>query len=294
MIEKSVIEIIVINYKKSDLAIGFCRSLAKLKGHEKVHVLIVDNAADDQSRLALGGLKIAGLEIEVLHEKENWGYFGGARRGLEFLRLKTNEISGNQKLPKWIIISNSDIEFSDPSFIENLEAKSPDNDVALIGPKILSALSGANQNPYMIVRPTGAQMHFYKWVFRFLISCFAYQMLGLVKSLVKNLFFNKIRKSLDRVASDIKAQDIYGAHGAFLIFSREYIEKGGNFDHQPFLFGEEVTIAENCRRLQMRVRYEPDLVVSHIEHATIGIFPSRNMLKFQREASAYCADTYFS
>lgn len=285
------IAIIVVSYKKPELVVTFCESLSRLKGVGQIHVLVVDNAADESSRRVLQGLQQAvhldqvvidrggGPVIEVLHEATNWGYFGGARRGLEHLRLL------NLRTFDWVIIANSDIEFPELHFVERLAALSPDGDIGVIGPTIISHLSGANQNPYMAQRPSAGRMRFYKNVFRNIFTCFIYQMLGLIKSAVKNL--------LGYQPPDHAAGDIYAPHGAFLIFSRAYFARGGTFEHQPFLFGEEVTVAETCRRLGLRARYEPSLVVRHVEHASIGIFPSRKMLSFQREASAFCADTYF-
>lgn len=273
-----LVALIIVNYHKSDLTVRLCETLAALPGSENVRVIVVDNAGDDQSRGILEKTKTTNLCIELLAEETNWGYFGGARRGLEAVRKWREQ-------PDWIIISNSDIEFSDANFLRHLEQLS-ETDVGVVGPCILSGLSSHDQNPYMLERPTAVRMHFLKWVFRFRASCFVYQMAGLLKSLIKRRHASSMPTSV--------ARDIYAAHGSFMIFSRSYFEGGGDFSHKPFLFGEEVTVAEVCRRLTLKIRYEPGLVVSHAEHGTMGWIPNWAMLDFQREASAFCADAYFS
>jgi len=275
---------IVINYKKSDLTVRLCQSLARLKSTTAPRILIVDNGSTDESQKTLAEIKTLPLAVDFLFEKENWGYFGGARQGLSHIRKMGWS-------PEWVIVSNSDIEFTDPEFFEKLNGLSGDHRVGVVAPRILSGLSGRSQNPYMEVRPSVYRMQFYKWVFRFPVTCYPYQMAGLIKSALKGLLTRN--KELES-SPDMEPRRIYAAHGSFMIFSQYYFEGGGAFEHGPFLFGEEVTVAENCRRLGLQVRYFPALTVSHVEHASMGLFPSSRMLAWQKEASAYCADTYFS
>ena len=272
-----MISIIVVNYKKSDLTVGLCRSLVRLGAQGDLRLIIVDNDSTPESREGLKAIEAMPLAVEFLFEKENYGYFGGARKGLEVVKAKWPS--------DWVIISNSDIEFTDPEFFTQLGKENPVGTVGVLAPRVLSGLSGRDQNPYMRERPTSRRMRFYKWTFRYRITCFVYQMAGLLKSLAKS----KVSPNL----ASPKREKIYAAHGSFLIFSQKYFDQGGDFAHAPFLFGEEVTVAERCRQLNLDIVYEPRLVVSHIEHATMGWIPSTNMLKFQREASAYCADTFF-
>ncbi len=286
-----MISIIVVNYKKSDLTVGLARSLVRLGPIPGLRLVIVDNDSTPESREGLRPIESMDLKTEFIYEKQNHGYFGGARKGLEAVK---------QKWPSdWVIISNSDIEFTDPEFFTQLAKENPSAQAGLLAPRVLSGLSGRDQNPYMRKRPTASRMQFYKWMFRYRITCFLYQMAGLVKSLTKSLTKSHTKSVIkSKLSSSVTAspqrEKIYAAHGSFLIFSKNYFDKGGDFAHRPFLFGEEVTVAERCRQLNLEVIYEPQLVVSHIEHATMGWIPSSKMLKFQREASEYCADTFFS
>jgi GT2 family glycosyltransferase len=279
-----MIALIVINYRKSDLTVNLCETLVRLENREALQIIVVDNAADSASRKNLDRCYKMGLKVDVLHESTNWGYLGGARRGLQHIRERGWK-------PDWIIVSNSDIEFNDPNFISKLTSVKSSGDIGVLAPDILLGKSGHSQNPYLPLRPQASRMHFYKWIFRFTVTCFVYQMLGLMKSIAQR---GTERQSLKLNAGKSSSTDIYAGHGAFMIFSKAYFDRGGNFEHKPFLFGEEITVAENCRRLKLKVRYEPSLKVTHMDHGSIGWFPSRSLLNFQREASKFCAETYFS
>ncbi len=287
-----MIAIIIINYRKSDLTVRLCQTLTRVRrAKSELSVVIVDNGSDEGSRAVLEGAKATGLAIETLSEQTNWGYLGGARCGLK--AIERWEVA-----PDWVIVSNSDIEFDEPHFLENLESLL-DPEIGVVAPSILSGISHKNQNPYMVVRPRAQRMHFLKWVFRFKVTCFLYQMAGLLKSLAKRQLESPVAEPMTETTPGPggerrdPARAIYAPHGSFMIFSRRYFERGGNLEHKPFLFGEEVTVAENCRRLGLKVWYEPSLVVSHADHGTMGWIPSDLMLRCQREASAFCADTYF-
>lgn len=277
-----MIAIIIVNYRKSDLTVETCRSLARQDGRELLKVLIIDNAATAESQMILNAVKELPIMTEIISEHKNLGYFGGARRGLELIRIRGWK-------PRWVIVSNSDIEYPVPDFMKRLSELSDTGDIGVMAPRIESGLSGVDQNPYMLKRPGAWRMHFYKWVFRYYPTCFLYQMLGLMKALVKR----RLRLKEGEETASRNPQDIYAAHGAYLIFSNEYFRRGGDFGHEPFLFGEEVSVAETARSKGLKVRYEPSLVVRHAEHGTMGWIPDRRLLGFQREASAFCADHYF-
>jgi hypothetical protein len=62
-------------------------------------------------------------------------------------------------------------------------------------------------------------------------------------------------------------------------------------DHVPFLYGEELMVAETTRRLQLDILYDPRFRIMHVEHSTTGKSASARL--HQAAAASYCADTYF-
>jgi hypothetical protein len=89
---------------------------------------------------------------------------------------------------------------------------------------------------------------------------------------------------------------IYAPHGSLMIFSDVYFQGGGNFEHPCFLFGEEFTVAENCKKLQLEVVYCPSIKVKHYQHGAIGtwsnIFSYKNY-QFRKVSAEKCYSLYF-
>jgi GT2 family glycosyltransferase len=80
---------------------------------------------------------------------------------------------------------------------------------------------------------------------------------------------------------------IYAPHGSVIAFHRRYFSEGGNLKHPVFLFNEELTIAEKCRRLGFTVMFEPSLRLIHDKHQATGMWRSGRILRAQAEAAEY-------
>lgn len=279
MTQKFDVVLIVINYKKPELVQKLIASMNGMAVSERVLTLVVDNETTRHSQDVLEELE--GSNVRVLFEEKNLGYFGGAQLALTW--VKESGLA-----PEWVIISNSDIEFSQKSFWERLLSLPVTEDLGVIAPRIASGISASDQNPFQGKRPTATRMHFYKWCFRWYVTGAAYYMLGLLKDSLKG----KSQAKTSQAAA--KREEIYAPHGAFIVFHRNYFERGGDFVHGAFLYNEEFTVAETCREKGLKVVYEPSLAVEHAEHATLGVLPSRAAIKFHGEASRYTAERYFS
>ena len=277
----SEIALIVIDYKKPQLVKSLVASASGLEARERVQILVVENEANEAIRRTVEELE--GPGVRALFEDRNWGYFGGAQVGLEWLDSQSWK-------PEWIIVSNSDIEFPQREFFRKLLDYRVPADLGVLAPGILSGLSMDDQNPFYVSRPASWRMHFYKWCFRWYATGAAYGMAGVAKDYLKG----KLGGDGSHAPTPRSAGEIYAPHGAFIIFHRNYFERGGSFKHGAFLFNEEFTVAETCRETGLKVVYEPGLQVRHADHATMGSFPSRNVIKFHGEASRFTADRYFS
>jgi GT2 family glycosyltransferase len=194
-------------------------------------------------------------------------------------------------MPDWVIVSNVDLLITDPQFLQKLTALKGAPRVGAVAPRIVSALTGKNQNPFLRSRPSAIRMHLYKWLYRSWIALNAHDLASAV--------FHRLRSAvgqLTRTTADLgrdSGRKIYAAHGSFLVLSKEYFRAGGTLDFPCFLFGEEIYLAENLRRLGLDVVYEPSLEVVHQEHKSTKLLKSRKLARFVASSAAYCADTYF-
>ncbi len=272
--------LICVKYGSDAESERYLESLRNLRGHQSLHVLLVDNP--DGAELSEVS---TGRNATVVRSEKNLGYFGGARSGLSlYLR--------DHPLPDWVIVSNVDLVISDAQFLDKLATLRNRPRLGAVAPSIRSALTGRDQNPFMRTRPSAARMHAYKWMFQSWLVLNAYELASAA--------FHKIRSVSRRWlgASDAAREDesggtIYAPHGSFLIFSGEYFRAGGNLDFPCFLFGEEIYLAESLRKLGLDVVYEPSLQVMHQEHKSTKLVKSRELARAIATSATYCADTFF-
>lgn len=271
--------LICVKYGADEETAQYLESLRRLQRQPDLRVLIVDNSANgDLPNLPMNS------SHTILRLDENLGYLGGARRGM-FSYL------AEHPLPDWVIISNVDLLITDTQFLQKLARLKTAPLVGAVAPRIVSALTGRDQNPFLRDRPSAFRMHLYKWSYRSRLALNVHELVSAA--------FHRLRSILGRftlpnaaVAHDV-SEKIYAPHGSFLILSKEYFCAGGSLDFPCFLFGEEIYLAESLRRLGLDVIYAPSLEVVHQEHKSTKLLKSRKLARFVASSAAYCADTYF-
>jgi GT2 family glycosyltransferase len=270
---------ICVKYGADEDTERYLQSLSRLEGQRSFHVLIVDNSAggeNENSRIC--------NRFTVLRPHENSGYLGGARFGISnYLKVHPT--------PDWVIISNVDLLITDARFIQKLTALKCAPHVGAVAPRIVSALTGRDQNPFMRYRPSALRMHFYKWSYRSRLALNIHELTSAAFHRLRSAF-GRLATPSAGVAHDVSKR-IYAPHGSFLILSKEYFLAGGSLDFPCFLFGEEIYLAETLRKLKLDVIYEPSLEVVHQEHKSTKLLKSRKLARFVASSAAYCADTYF-
>ncbi len=283
-----------VNYHNEAETVGFVRGLLRQEGDFNQTVAVVDNSVPFRADSPLRSIRESDERVCVLWPDRNLGYFGGAAWGL-------CKYTDQFELPDWIIVSNSDIEMSQPDFLSNLIGFHSSAPPAVIAPAIFSELSRRDLNPYMENRPTRLRMRSYKLLFRYYLISSSYHALSFAKAMLRrksgnlrSIISGKIRPRPSFSNKVLLPRPIYAPQGSFVVFGRKYFECGGSLDHGAFLCGEEFFIAETARRLGLAVLYDPRLEVVHKEHATLSRYTSRQLLAFQRDACGYVTDTFFS
>jgi GT2 family glycosyltransferase len=277
--------LITVNYKGADQTIRLLESLRYLGQSSEMDVIIVDNASGDDSVRHLRAAA-AGLEnVRLLESTTNRGYFGGAKLGM------ARYLEEAHALPEWLIVCNNDIFIDDSRFLKNLLNRNVSAH-GVIAPRVRSCQTRLDLNPFMRKRPS-------RWTLamdRFWSSTYRTAVLrNLISRKLRSLRSRRSRR--DRAlgsANEAGPQPIYAPHGACIIFSRVYFESGGYIDDGFFLYGEEISVAEICRRLGLSVSYDPSLSLWHQEHAAAGITLSRFAYNCQKAADQYVRRTYLA
>jgi GT2 family glycosyltransferase len=269
---------ICVNYKNDHQTHSFLKSLIENTDNGSVNWVLVNNSAQSQTDSAFADLvELSNKRVVVINCPENLGYFGGAQRALR-------EIKGYPIT----IVSNTDLLIEDELFYQRILKFQKEN-WGCLAPAILSSVSKKDMNPFMIHPPSRKKIKFWKGAFSSFLGSVVYQLLAELKYRLRGILQGPHRQILE-------AREIYAPHGALMIFSSEYLKRGGSFSHPCFLFGEEITGAENCKKMGLKVYYEPEIKVWHFQHGAIGtwgnIFSYKTFLH-RRDSMQKCYEFYF-
>ncbi|MDY6949975.1 MAG: glycosyltransferase [Thermodesulfobacteriota bacterium] len=279
---------ICVNYHNEQETARFVRGLLGQRCSNLLRVVIVDNSDGEGPRPAILEVANEDTRVRLMHPGKNLGYYGAASWAFEMV------LAEGARLPDWVVVSNTDIFFSNRHVLCELFSLYPGKAPAVLAPRILSTRTGVDQNPQIRERPSKARWRIYTWVFRYYPVFMGYQLLCLAKNWLLG-FIEGRRFSGERGAKDEKGatMPIYAPHGSFVIFHRSFFEAGGDLKHGAFMFGETITIAETLRRLGLKAVYDPRISVLHEEHATTGLVKNRQIARMQWKASVHCFNQFF-
>ena len=100
-------------------------------------------------------------------------------------------------------------------------------------------------------------------------------------SLVKSF----LRSGISQRHDEAGLENVYAVHGAFLIFNGPFLRSVKmEMNEVPFLFGEEIFMAELALKQNQKVIYDGRLKVIHMEHSTTGLFKSPNLVLHLRSS----------
>lgn len=275
--------IIAVIYNTYSETINFLKSIES-QNYKFIKVNLVDNSEIPDSTFEK---KLAAFKINIVYLKspKNLGYFGGAKYGLNVF-LEKND------LPKFIIVCNVDVEIKQKGFFEKLSEIQIDSDSGVIAPAIISKRWKTDSNPKIIARYSRKKMNFFLFISSNRLIHNFYTALSYFKKNLKFISSNIIASNRNK--SKYANKNIYAPHGSFIIFYKQFFEKGGTLNHISFLFGEEIFIAETARKLDLKVVYKPELIVSDSEHASTGFFYSKKITDFMKQSSKDIISKYYT
>jgi GT2 family glycosyltransferase len=271
--------LITVNYKGSGSTEVLLKSASKLQGFSRVHLIVVENGSGDGSAEKLRPIVEQLDNVELLESAQNLGYFGAANWGLK-------QYCSGAEMPEWVIVCNHDITFDDPQFVLNLLQRNPAS-AQVIAPAIVARTTGIDCNPMLRHRPSRFKLWRYRaWNYNYHCMRFKHWLSPYVRRTRHRLYWWRRRSNL------AGPTPVYAAHGAFLIFNRSYFDAGGYIDDGFFLYYEEFSVAEICRRLGLTIVYDPTLQVWHAAHQSTGSTCTRTMFEHGRQGLEYALQRY--
>jgi len=268
--------IITVNFGDTELTESLIDSLSSLSQANSIKVAIADNSSTDESFFHLK--RIANntkLDVKIFSNTENIYYWPAAKKLIENLKKEIGS------LPDWIIVCNNDITFPNRNFINQL-AKIDINKYPIVGPNIINSY-GKKLNPFMISPYSKIQNIYWKLYFFSYISS---KIFFVIRKLI-NLFLLKTKSKNEDVV-----KKVYAIHGSAILFSNYFFSKGGWLDDNFEMYGEELTLAEIAKKINLPITYFPELEVIHHEHNNTKKANQRDLFFKAKKAHKYFLANY--
>jgi GT2 family glycosyltransferase len=271
----------IVNYNSDVALIEYLESIRvaqQVAGPSlQLSIQIVDNSVRATNSRAefTERIKAAG-SAEVVFAERNLGYFGAVPLG----QARAAELA-----PDIVIVSNADLLLTAEFFVRLAQART--RDFAIIAPAIITDRgTGFDQNPKVLQRYPKRKLRLLQTVYSAPLLLATYLWLGRLRERRRNA-----RMRSGELPQSV-AGPIYAAHGAMFIFSRPESFLGLP-PYEPFLYGEELFVAEETRRAGHRSVYEPKIRVLDARHASTGMLGSAARRKLLRKSIEFILRQYY-
>lgn len=202
------------------------------------------------------------------NDSENLGYFGGIER-----LMSEHSPSGYD----YVIVSNVDIKLS-TSFFHDLLSEKEENGIGWIAPQIASSYEHCDKNPKNLRRYSKRSLLIMRFLFR--------------HPWVHSLYHHTLHKLKNHTR--LYRKEIYAGHGSFVILTAEYVNRCGIIHYPPFLYCEEIYLAEQCRKHKLKVVYLPTIMVYDTEHIATGKLPRKLRCRYNEQAIDYILKEFYT
>ncbi len=222
--------------------------------------------------------------------ESNLGYLNGCARAL------TAWIELERTAPDWVGVTNTDLTFREDALVELLQADWPDT-VGAIAPRI-GTRRHRDQNPFMRVRPSRTRLRFLSAAFS--EGFWRSPLMWLLRSPAYTAWTRlKFRMRLSATGSPVlydteeKPESIYAPHGAAVFLSAAFFGSGCKLSMPWMMFGEELHLAEQMRKVGLSVFWVPGIRVDHSTATTTGTIRHQQLMDWRAESLRHIIDLYF-
>lgn len=261
--------IFCINYNSYDELMEFLKSLEIASTNSSIELTVV--LTDNSMKYKRIDGKYS-YEFIQLITKKNLGYFGGAIYGIQNCGKKLADYD-------YCAISNVDLSI-DKEFFNILSQINIESAIGCIAPRIYSVREERDRNPKVLNRYSSNKLRMLKLMYKFPV----------LDSLYTALFFKKRRMNVEKSTQKV----IYAAHGSFMLFTKSFLDFLQNMKYPVFMFGEEIFIAENLRKMNLKTIYMPQLLINDMDHVSTSKMKSKFYYKCNFEAMDMLIKEYFN
>jgi GT2 family glycosyltransferase len=244
---------VAVNYNHIEETRLFIESYIQNCPNDCDNLYIVDNSECKAKCRELEN-ELVNINVKFLYPRNNLGYMGAGSFALDY-HFNNYGIDF-----EYFCLMNNDISFCTNEF-SNALLNDKNRGYMLISPVVID--NGKSVNPYMVKRKSLSYMCFWNFaLIHYRIACFIHFLIDLLTKHKKN---KKIIKN--RCLTPTK---VYGTHGSIFILNKSFFIQGGRLDKLPFLYGEEMYISEQIRKIGGDCLFNPEIEFSHVGSATLG------------------------
>lgn len=272
------LKIITVNYKNYKVTRKFINSFIKEFDLQNSELVVVDNESNKTEFEDLKNSYKSQKNIKFISFFRNHGYFGAAFKAM-------NKLSINLEDNEFLMICNNDIVFLDFKWKSQLNVDDiKKHKVGLIGP-FTESLNKSNSNPFLRIRPSKKIYLIWRAIFSFFQIT---RTIYIIKELLKK---NKLKSKSKFFSNNI--ENVYAVHGACIIFTKHFFDAEFDWLDKPFLYAEEICVAEHCMQNNLNVISNPNLKIKHNEKTTTGKAMTRKKFKYISQAQKYILSKYY-
>ena len=273
-----------VNYKDYSSTNDYIESYISLDLEDSI-LVVFDNEVDIKKHNFFKHKYINHKNIIFLYSLDNLGYFGAAFKSLDYVKKVISTFD-------YFCITNNDITFDTGSNWLDVLNEYSNEKVGCIAPSIFVKGTCIDQNPFHIARPNVTHYLKFHYLFKsFILTNFAFTFRHF---LLKNRLIHRGNNVDDTIIkSKQEPKQIYAAQGAFFILSNNFLKSGYNINNLPFLYSEEISVAEHCQKKGLSIIYEPRLIVYHNEHQATGSSMSKFKFMELKKSVKFILESFY-
>jgi len=268
---------VLVNYFNDDEVIHFAESYLFKDDTSNLQVYIVNNGSKKPGYLES---KINfNSKIILIQASNNSGYFGAFNLALDYHKSHFDFI------PDIFVLCNTDLKIKSSDWIQQLLTAADNPQIGLIGPTLISALTGKQQNPFLKERMNSKKIDRLLFFFSSYIGYLIYQ----------SLYYFKAKLTSTSITISNSPTPCYAIHGAFIAMTSNFIHTASpDFKEAPFLYSEELFLAEIAKKHSYKSIYLPSIKIIHDEHSTTGIFKSKKGVELMHASLVKIKSIFYS
>ena len=248
---------VILHYITLEDTIKCVESIVKNCKKYDYNIVIVDNGSPNNSGEELISKYSNSKRIKVISSNENLGFAKGNNLGFVYAKNNFN--------PDFIILCNNDTYLKDEDFCEKIAKEYSKSQFALMGPKIILKDGTLNNVTEANLDIKTLRKQYSKYRMNYFIAKIP-PLYGIKQFLKKLLKRGKILSN-SKYDPTKRYEDVI-IHGAFLIFSKKYIEMFDGLDDRTFLYREEELLYIRIKNNNLKTVYNPAVRIVHSEDSS--------------------------